>query len=78
MKPTFLTEKVMDLGSLYKCTSRSTGVHLCTCLQESGKVLYGDQMLASDWSRGKGRFLTPVDIMDVELAVVVGGGGGWW
>ena len=23
-------------------------------------MLHGDQMLASDWSRGKGRFLTPV------------------
>ena len=25
-------------------------------------VTYGDQMQASDWSRGKGRFLTPVGV----------------
>ena len=74
---TFFDQKSYGSGFLV-CTSSSTGVHLCTCLQESGTILYGDQMLASDWSRGKGRFLTPVDIMDVELAVVVGGGGGWW
>ena len=35
-----------------------------------GALWHGDQMLACDWSRAKGRFLTPVDMYkDVHLVI---------
>ena len=70
LKQPFLTPKVMDLGSLYKCTSRSKGVHLCTRLQESGTVLFLSTNQKPAFGHHKGRFLSPAGMgKDVRTPV---------